>query len=479
MSDLTVSNSKSVAKSKLDKNTIKWLITFLVPIFFYVAVPMGIADNQKRFLAITLWAVLSWVTEIMPNAAVGMLLPTSYVMFQVAPSKVAFGPWSNSMIWMTLGAIVMGEIMINTGLSKRIAYWAILKMTKNREFNLNNLIWGLTLAGVILSFLVPSSSMGRLSMMLPLAVGICQVLDIKPKTKDASAIMLGAFFAAAVPGLGILTGNGQNLLANGVLAEMAGARISWLDWFLHNLIPALIWTTISIFAIILVLKPGKGKTFRNRDDILSQYKAMGPMKSSELKILIVVLLIIFGFITQDIHKLNANWFFTFALPLYFMPGIEVMSKKEYSGINVMIIFFIAGAMGIGAVAGHIGISQVIADKLVPYLSGSPLILIFGTWLFASLANFLLTPLAIAGTFSGLFGTIAQSAGVNIEAVLYALLYGCDIYIFPYEFALLLFTCSFGYLGFRDIIKVMVPRSIAGGFFIVLVAYPFWKLIGLL
>lgn len=413
MSELTVSGSHSVSKSKLDKNIFKWLIAFLVPIIFYVAVPIQIADEQKRFLAITLWAVISWVVEIMPNAVVGMLLPTSYVMFQVAPAKVAFGPWTNSMIWVTMGAIVMGEVMVDTGLSSRVAYWATLQITKKRKFNINNLIWGLALAGVILAFIVPSV-MARFSMMLPLAVGICQVLDIKPKTKDASAIMLATFFSAAVPGLGILTGNEQNLLAMGALTEMVGVRIPWIDWFLHNFIPALVWTGLSIFTTIWVLKPGEGKTFSKEDEIVNRYENMGSMKTCEYKILAVVLLIILGFITQNIHKLDANWFFVFALPLYFMPSMKVMSAKKFNDIKFMIIFFVAGAMGIGAVAGYIGISQLIADSLLPYLSGSPFILVFGTWLFASLANFLLTPLAIAGTFSGLFGAIAQSAGVILK-----------------------------------------------------------------
>lgn len=467
----TVACSTGPAKSTIP--IIKWLITFAIPVLFYFS-PVNLDPNQKMFLALTFFAVTAWVTEIMPNDAVGMMLPVAYVMFNVAPANVVFSPWSNSVIWMTLGALIMGTAMISTGVCKRIAYWAILRVGGG----IKGMMWGLALAGVILAVVVPSN-IGRLSILIPFAVGICQALNIKAKTKDASAIMLAAFFAVSCPGLGVLTGAGQNLLANAAFGQALGFQVTWADWLMHNMVPSLVWTAIAIYATILVLKPGTHGNDCACDDIAMQYNEMGNVRPAEYKVLVVAALIIIGFLTQKIHQLDPNMFFVLAYPLYFMPKMDIMEHKDFNNTSVLIIFFIAGAMSIGAVAGHINLTAVISDSLVPYLSGSTLKMMSVTWLFGTILNFFLTPLAIVATFTGLMGQMAVQLGVNPEVILYTLLYAADTYIFPYEFAFLLFVMSFGYLAYKDIIKVMLLRTVAAGFFIVLVAYPFWKLIGLL
>lgn len=154
----TISNTKT---AKFNISLVKWLVTFLVPVLLYYS-PISLEPNQKMFLALTLFAVTAWVTEIMPNDAVGMMLPVSYVIFNVAPANVAFSPWFNSVIWMTLGALIMGTAMISTGVCKRIAYWTILRIGGG----IKGMMWALALTGVILAVLVPSN-IGRLSILVP------------------------------------------------------------------------------------------------------------------------------------------------------------------------------------------------------------------------------------------------------------------------------------------------------------------------
>lgn len=466
-----VQHAKEPVKSSIP--IIKWLVTFGIPVLFYFS-PIGLDPTHKIFLALTFFAVTAWVTEVMPNDAVGMLLPVLYVVFNVAPADVAFSPWFQGVIWMTLGALIMGTAMIRTGVCKRIAYWSILRVGGG----IKGMMWGLALCGVILAIVVPAN-VARLSILIPFAVGICQALNIEAKTKDASAIMLAAFFAVSCPGLGVLTGNGQNLLANGVFGQAMGFQVSWATWLMHNMVPALVWTLIAIAATIFVLKPGTHGNSSSLEEIRKRYQAMGKVRSAEYKVIVVAAIIVIGFLTQSIHGLDPNMLFILAYPLYFMPKMDILEHKDFNSTNVLIIFFIAGAMSIGAVAGHIKLTTLISDNLVPYLSGSAFKMVSLTWLFGTVLNFFLTPLAIVATFTGLMAQMAVQLGVNPEVILYTLLYAADTYIFPYEFAFLLFVMSFGYLAYKDIIKVMLLRTVGAGLFIVLVAYPFWKLIGLL
>ena len=59
------------------------------------------------------------------------------------------------------------------------------------------------------------------------------------------------------------------------------------------------------------------------------------------------------------------------------------------------------------------------------------------------------------------------------------LFGLDQYILPYEFAGLLFVYSYGYISMKALVKVVAIRMAVSGVVMIVVAYPYWKLIGLI
>ncbi|MGI6225497.1 MAG: hypothetical protein ACOYJ1_04495 [Peptococcales bacterium] len=82
------------------------------------------------------------------------------------------------------------------------------------------------------------------------------------------------------------------------------------------------------------------------------------------------------------------------------------------------------------------------------------------------------------SFTAPITEVCVEAGINPFPVIYAFLHGLDQYLLPYEFAGLLFVYSYGYMSMKNMLKVIGPRLVLSGVFIALVAYPYWKLIGL-
>ena len=164
----------------------------------------------------------------------------------------------------------------------------------------------------------------------------------------------------------------------------------------------------------------------------------------------------------------------------FLPGVNLMDDTQLGKLNYKMIFFVAGCMSIGIVATASGSGKWLANVLFPYLAGSSaMYTMIAAWIFGVAINFLLTPLAAMASFTAPIAEVCVKAGFNPLPIVYSYLFGLDQYILPYEFAGLLFVYSYGYISMKALVKVVAIRMAVSGVVMIVVAYPYWKLIGLI
>lgn len=86
-----------------------------------------------------------------------------------------------------------------------------------------------------------------------------------------------------------------------------------------------------------------------------------------------------------------------------------------------------------------------------------------------------------GIFDGAhqLAQLAVSLGMDPYTLVYALLYGLDQLLFPYEIGYLLYTFMSGAVTLRHIMGAFAIRMVAFAFFIPLILVPYWKMIGFL
>lgn len=451
----------------------KWIISIAIPVaIFLVPTTESFTLEVRGFLAITFWGIFCMATEIIPSTLAAMMLPIFYILFNVAAPAQAFAPWTTSVLWIALGGVIIAYILMSTGLAKRIACFTILKSGGTFAGTLI----GIMIAGIIINPFIPSV-MGKLAIMVPIAIGVCQTLDFKPKSNGASAVMMAAFLSIATPRLGFLTGDGGIPMMMNIVTEITNAPVSWAQYAYHNLLLNLIFAAISIGIVIVMLKPEK--KMAGKDVLLASYRELGPMTVAEKKVAFLLVITILALVTDTIHKVDPAWVFMTIAMICFFPGVNLMNTEKLGKLNYTILFFVAGCMSIGTVAGASGAAKWLADILFPFVAGTtPLQTTLTVWLFGVLANFFLTPLAALASFTGPITEICVQTGINPLPVIYSFLQGLDQYLLPYEFAGLLFVFSYGYISMKNLVKVIGPRMILNGVFIAAIAYPYWKLIGL-
>ncbi len=463
----TTASGKSALKARL-----QWAAVICIPTAIALIPPTAVYTKTiLYFLAITVWAMLSWVTGVVPEVVVGFILPVLYIVSGVAKPMDAFSPWMSNVPWISFGGLILGGAMMSTGLAKRIAYKAII----GTGGTYRRTLVGLMVGGLIIAPLIPSI-MGKIAIFSVIGIAICQALDLKPGTKAASGIMMGAFLAVAGPKLSYLTGSGDNPLAMGLVAKVTGTMITWGEYALHNAIIGIIYSFMSLGILMLVLKPEKA--FDSLEAMKEKYREMGPMSMDEKKAGILIS-ITFAFIVTDfLHRIDLGWIMMIGSALMFFPGIGVLKGEQLGKMNMSMLFFVAGAMCIGPVAAKVGVVKIMADMLLPLLKGTPLYTSIAVYFFAVVLKFFLTPLAATAMFITPVTEIAVQLGLHPYSLGYVFKYGIDQYIFPYEYAVLLYVYSFGYITMNAVFRVLIPRIFATAIFLAVIAYPYWSYLGL-
>lgn len=454
------------------KTILKWAITLGIPLM--VAFMEPTADIDKKmilFFAISLWAMFSWMFSIIPETVVGFILPVLYIVSGVATTNEAFSPWLSSVPWICFGGLIVGHIAMTTGLAKRIAFKAIMFTGGTYKRTLI----GILLGGMIIAPVIPSI-MAKIAIFAVIGVAICQALELKPKSNAAAGVMMACFVAVAGPKLSYLTGAGDNPLAMGLVAKVTGTMITWAEFALHNAVIGIAYSFISLGLIFLFLKPEK--EFDSVEVIKERYQELGPFSTVEKKATIMLIVTVLLLVTDSIHKIDVGWILMMVAAVMFVPKVGLLKADALSKINFSMLFFICGAMSIGAVAGSVGVVKVVASYLLPLLEGSHLYTFVSVYFFGVFMKFFLTPLAATAMFTSTIAETAVNLGLHPYSLVYVFKYGIDQYVFPYEYAVLLYIYSFGYMSLSHVFKIMIPRIFTTAIFLALVAYPYWKFFGL-
>ena len=452
---------------------VKWGLNILLPLLVFFSIPQstGATMDMKVFFAITTWAIIAWLLETVSETAVAILLPVFYIVAGLADTKVAFSSFTTTVPWIVLGGVIFSAVMISTGLAKRIAYFIILRTGGSFK----GLLLGITLAGIVIAPFIPSA-MGKMAVLTPIAIGVCQALNLPARSRAASAVMMTAFLAVTGPVFSYLTGGANIVMAAGITAKITQQPITWSQYAHHNFILWIIWSFICLGLVILVLKPEK--EMEAKEIIRKKYQELGRITKQEKTVLYLMALLIVALLTDSYHKLDPAWVFLLLCAICFVPGINLMNQEKLSKVNFGIVFFVSGTMAIGSVGVATGAGKWIANGLFPYLTGSEVYTLGAVWVYGVFMNFILTPLAATASFTGPIVEMAIKAGINPWPVVYSFLQGLDQYLFPYEYAILMYVYSFGYISMKSMLKVLAPRILLGFIFIIAIAYPYWKMIGL-
>ena len=461
---------------------LKWLLSLLIPAGAYFAVQTAVQADPSlnphlpMFFAITLWAITVWATDILPAVPSAAAMTFLYLLCNVAPAPVIFGAWGAFLPWICFGALILSEALEQTGLTRRLA----LQLMHLVGATFTRIVVSLMTVGMFMAFLLPDI-MCRVIIFVAIAHGLVMALELDPKSRISSAIIMAGFCSATSPGYGFLTGTEMSLIAMDQIKSIITIP-TWGEYALANLPFIILYCCFSIFMCVKII-PGKEHIPHEdhlKEVVAERLRDMGPMTTQEWKLLILMICAITGLLTSKWHGLNGYFLYALIAICCYLPWIGLASFENVRKLNVGFLVFIVACLGMGSVAVHLGAAKWYASLVVPLIDGlSPIWLVLSSYLSAVAVNFMLTPLAAVSALSLPWAEIAQHVNMNPLPMLYSFLYGLDQYIFPYEYALYMYIFSTGYITPKHMFKGLGLRILFVAVILMLLQVPYWKLIGLM
>jgi len=265
--------------------------------------PEGVDPRGWHLLAIFVATVVGLIAQPLPMGAITILAITVAAVTKTVTAGVALSAFANPVIWLIVAAFLFARAVIHTGFGRRIAFWLI------RWFGTSALRLGYALAGadLLVSPVIPSDTARAGGIIFPIARSLAESYDSHP---GPTARRLGAYLMQCAYHVGcttaaiFLTSMAANPLAAEFAKKFANVEITWGAWAMASCVPAAVAVGLMPWLIHRLDPPELKHTPEARQLADDELRRMGPTSRSEWKLVVILLAVIGGWVTQPWHGLH-------------------------------------------------------------------------------------------------------------------------------------------------------------------------------
>lgn len=305
--------------------------------------------------------IILFVIDKLPMATTAILGCVAMVIFGVCSFSDAFGSFASSTVILTIGVMIIGAAISETGLAATIGGW-IVRISKGSEVKL---IIGTYLVSSVMSAFLTNSAV--LAIFIPIILG----LSFSNASIKAKNLIMPIAYGCVIGGVTTLVGSTQQMTAQGLLEE-AGLRT--FGTFSFTPIGAVLLLLGLLYCLFIGRKRGE-KIWGGRTDVEIDYAVNADVASYKKSKMIIVGIIfavtVIFYITEWVPLAVTS---TTAALLCIITGC-ITQKKAVTSVNWNIVGRLAGCLGLAKaleVAGGTaliakGFSYLVGDSISPLL----------------------------------------------------------------------------------------------------------------
>ena len=464
------------AASATDWRSFLLLAAIATAAIVFRLLPLGIDPRAHSALAIGVFMIASWMTQVLDHGIAGILGCFLFWMFGVARFETAFSGFGDTSAWFLFGAICFGLMGSKSGLARRLAYLIM----RGIGHSYPRLLLGLIVSNFLLTAVVPSG-IARVVIMAAIAMGLVQAFGVGRGSNIARGMFIILVYQTTIFDKMLIAG-ASSITARGAIEKFGQVDVLWSQWFLAYL-PCDIIVMFVAWRLALWLYPPETATLPGGADFLrDELRKMGPWSAAELKSAALMLIAIALWITDFVHHIPAPMIGLGVGLLAIFPVVGVLDTKDVKSINFLPIFFVAAAVSLSNVLVQTKALDVITGALFtwmePHITGgwtSTLVLYWSAFLYhIAIGN----EISMLATSLPILMTYARDHGMNPLSLGMIWTFGAGPKIFIYESAVLVVGYSYGYFSNRDMLKVGAILSVVTFFILLLLVPLYWPLIGI-
>ncbi len=438
--------------------------------FLVFAEPLaGTGRSGMIALAITLVVVSLWATVLVPEHTAALVLFALAMLTQVAPPQVVFAGFYSPALWLVFAGLVIGLCAKKTGLGE----WVAGHVLRRVGHGYPSIIVAIIAGTLLLAFIVPSS-MGRIVLVMPVALGLADRLGFGPTDKGRIGLVMATIVGCYALPMTILSANLPNIILLGAADSMYGEKIYYWDFLMWHFPVMGILRGLLLAGLIVVLLPAK---VAHVDE-----QSATPLSRDGRRLLVIVLLALGMWMTDSLHGISPGWVGLTAALICMLPGIGLLPAKAIDDVSFSAILYVAGAIGIGGIISHTGAGEAIASIVLGFLQLQPGDLVVNTGAVVGLSMgsvVLATTGGAVATITPMAQTIADATGLPLFTVLMLFATGYSTPVFAYLSAPIIFGLRLGGVS----IAQGTIWFLWSALLTVVILYPinflWWRLIGVL
>lgn len=438
----------------------------------FAPLPPGLTPEGKTAGAIFIFCTVLWVTNIVPFGVTGLLAISLLGLLKAMKPSDAFAAFGSSAVFFLIGVFLIGGALVDSGLSKRCAL-LFLRYFERSPYAFAN---GIMLAAAFGTLWMPNQATS--AMLFPIAIEVARALRLRPLASNyAKTLFLSLAWGAMIGSNASMLGSTRAALALGMLQESYGRSITFSQWVIASLPMVILGVAVAPF-ILRFCFPREDVQFGSARTMLERTVAdMGKADRRQWSVGVIVFLTIVAWVLIGdrvdlaiISLLGAALLFVFRTMTW-----EQAERRIFWNIVLMY----GGAIALGVAIDHSGAARWVVERYMAGMSIPPLLaiglVVVGTLLlseFMSNAAAVAVMLPLAFSLGSRLGaspvslTLATSIGAGLDFAL------------PFSSAPNTIVFASGYLRMMDVVKAGGLMTVASVLIVLLVAWLWWPVIGL-
>ena len=438
--------------------------------------PLGIDPLAHKALAIGLFMIAMWMTQVLDHGIAGILGCFLFWMLGIARFETAFSGFADTSPWFLFGAVCFGLMAGKSGLARRLAF-AVMRAVGS---SYSRVLLGLIVSNFLLTIIVPSG-IARVVIMAAIAMGLVEAFGVGKGSNIGRGLFVILVYQATIFDKMVIAG-AASITARGGIERFGGVDVLWSQWALAYL-PCDLIVMIVAWRLALWMYPPEAETLPGAGEYVErEHRAIGPWSAAEMKAALLLTATIGLWVTDFLHHIPPPMIGLGAGLLAVLPRIGVLDSDDVRKINYLPIFFVAAAVSLSNVLAQTKALDVVTAILFRWIepfigtSGiSTMVLYWAAFLYHIVIG---NEISMLATSIPPLMTYAKQHGIDPLALGMIWTFGAGPKLFMYESAVLVVGYSYGYFDAKDLLKVGAILSLVTALILLLLVPLYWPLIGI-
>lgn len=429
------------------------------------------ADPMVQVAGISAASISLFATRALPEVVTAAATFLAFLAIAAAPNEVIFSGFATGGFWLLFSGLVIGAAITSTGLGRQIA----LRAFEHTGTSYRRAVVYLTIAGILLGLIVPSA-IPRVIVLVPITLSLAEVMGYRPDSRGAIGLAVTASVATLLPTYFFLTANLPVIVQMGAMEALYGQSTSFTGFFLYQ------WPTnvVRFIAVLALLLPF-AKTMDQPIGGDTGLEAPSPLNPAQRRLLSILLVAVGFWVTDYVHGIPPAWVALTTAAVLMVPRLGIIEPTAMkSQIDLSPAFFVAAVFCVSAVATSSGLSQSIADALIPRLGlgeAGNLRDLFALTGFGILITHLTTAPATPVVLAPLAAPMAEATGWPLETVSMTQVISMGTTVLPYHAPPLLIAMALTKIPVAALTRICALIALATLVFGVPLTWAWWSTMG--